>query len=70
MNPFVRQIVERCHVGDTNREVIRYVISRIKGKYKTFRKLPREQRKQLLRDAVQCHRENRDLYCYVMRGLK
>lgn len=31
-NPIVRQIVDRCHVGESNLAVIRYVISRAKPK--------------------------------------
>ena len=68
MSIIIRNIVGRCHVGDTNREVIRYVISRMKHGYQTFKTLPREQRKDFLRQIVQDHKDNRELYSYVMRG--
>jgi hypothetical protein len=68
MDPIVRQIVGRCHVRETYRWVIRYVISRMANGYQTFRSLPRKRRKDLLRSIVKCHRDNRKLYTRVMRG--
>ena len=62
----VRQIVGRCYVGDSNRRVIRYTVSRLKHKYQTFKAMPREQRRDLMRQVIQAHRENRGLYRRVM----
>lgn len=66
----VRQIVNRRHVGDSNRTVIRYFVSRLKQGYATWRTLPRAERKQWLQWIVAAHAENRGLYAYVMGGCR
>ena len=69
VHPIVRQIIDRdCHVSMRNREVIRHVISRLKDGYTAFRAMPREDRKELMRQCVQVHRENWELYRDVMSG--
>jgi hypothetical protein len=67
-HPIVRQIVNRCHVGESNRTVIRYVVSRLRHGYRTFHAMSREQRHLLMRDAIEVHRTNRDLYIRVTQG--
>jgi hypothetical protein len=63
----VSQIVDRCHVGQSNRAVIRYFISRLrKPTYQTWRKTPRAERRQWLTWVIQCHADNRKLYREVM----
>jgi hypothetical protein len=62
----VRQIVDRCHVADSDTHVIRYVISRLKNKYQTFAALPKDQRRNLMLASIQHHHENRQLYRRVM----
>lgn len=64
----VRTIVGRRHVGESNRSVIRYFVSRLKRGYRTWHALPRAERKQWLRWIIQAHTENRGLYNYVMNG--
>lgn len=64
----VRQIVGRCHVADSNRMVIKYVISRLKQGYKTYRSFPRSQRRLLLRQIIMQHAKNFDEYRFVMGG--
>ena len=67
MHPIVRQIIDRdCHVGISNRAVMRHVISRLKHGWETFRQMPRADRKELLRQCRDRHRENRELYVAVM----
>jgi hypothetical protein len=62
----IRQIVDRCHVGQSNRSVIKYFVSRLrKGAWKL---MPREDRKKYLRWVIQAHAENRSLYRMVMGG--
>ena len=69
VHPIIRQIIDRdCHVSMRNRAVIRHVISRLKDGYMTFRAMPHEDRKELMRQCVRVHRENRELYCDVMSG--
>lgn len=62
----IRMLVGRCHVGESNRSVIRYVKSRFKRG--AWRKLPRYRRKEIMREAIRCHAENRELYGAVMTG--
>jgi hypothetical protein len=64
----VEMIVGRCHVGESNRAVIRYFVSRLKRGYKTWRKMPRPERKQWLTWVIRAHAANRELYRYVMNG--
>lgn len=66
MNPIVRQIVDRQHVGDSNRDVIRAVHSALKSEGR--KKEHRELRKEMYRDAIKRHDENRGLYTKVMTG--
>ena len=62
----ISQIVDRCHVSDSNLSVIRYFRSRlVKG---SWRKLSRNQRRVMLRSVIDCHLLNRDLYRSVMLG--
>lgn len=64
----VHFLVNKCHVSMTNREVIKFIISKIKGKYKGWRALPRDRRKYIMRAAIQYHRENFEVYAIVMGG--
>ena len=64
----VNQIVDRCHVSETPRQVIRYFISRLKHKRKTWLGASREDRKVWLRLIVARHRENRALFRSVGGG--
>jgi acyl-CoA reductase-like NAD-dependent aldehyde dehydrogenase len=64
----VERIVGRCHVGDSDRRIIRYFISRLKKGYKTWAAAPVAERKQYLRWIIQAHRENQSLYRSVMTG--
>ena len=65
----IRQIVDRCHVGESNRAVIKYVISRLKQKYKTWATMPRGDRKTMMREIIRIHRTNRSLYNDAMGGI-
>jgi cytochrome c-type biogenesis protein CcmH/NrfF len=64
--PIVSQIVDRCYVGQSNRQVIRYFISRLKHGYRTWAKMPRNERRQWLVWVIACHADNRKLYREVM----
>ncbi len=66
-HPIVRQIINRdCHVSMTNRAVVKYVISKLKQKHKTFKTIPKEDRRRFIEDCIYIHTENRSLYRYVM----
>lgn len=64
----IGQIVGRCHVSDSDRRVIRYVIGRLRDGYGTFRAMSKGQRRRLLRESIRAHRKNQVLYAVVMRG--
>jgi hypothetical protein len=67
VHPILRQIIDRdCHVSESNRYVIRHVISKLRNGWQTFRKMPRSDRRFLMRQCIQQHRENRELYVAVM----
>jgi hypothetical protein len=69
MHPIVRQIIDRdCHVSLSHRAVMRHVISKLRHGWATFRQMPKADRKELLRQCVQAHRNNRELYRIVMSG--
>lgn len=63
----IRQIVGRCNVGMSNRQVIRYVISRLKHKESTFWALSKQDRRYMMETTIKEHKENRQLYHDVMR---
>ena len=65
----IRHIVGNLHVGMSYLAVVRYVISRLKNGYRTFKALPREDRRYLIETCIKEHKENRDLYNDVMRGV-
>jgi len=60
-------LIGRLHVSTTDREVIRFVRSKIRAE---IRRDPakREVRKQIYRDALDAHHRNQKLYRSVMRG--
>jgi len=68
VDPIIEQVVSRCHVGESNRAVIKYVISRLKCGRRTWTKLPRTIRRAAMLQAIAVHRANRQLYSDVMTG--
>jgi Fe-S cluster assembly scaffold protein SufB len=61
-------IVDRCHVGDSNMDVIRYFVSHMKEGHATWKALPRDVRREYLRDIIERHSDNRGLYVSVVSG--
>jgi hypothetical protein len=69
IHPIVRQIIDRdCHVGWSNRRVIRHVVSKLRDGQRTFRAMPREDRRTLLQQCIERHRQNWEEYVNVMGG--
>jgi len=66
----LRSIVNRCSVSASDRNVIRYVLSRLHKKYAAYRAMPRGTRRELLRMVIKAHAANRRLYARVMRGVR
>ena len=60
----VRNIVGRCHVGESNVEVIEYVQSRIKPSSWE------EHEKVLKRAIIAEHKANMKVYLHVMGGIR
>lgn len=63
----IRQIVNRCNVGDSNRKVIRYVISRLKNKEQTFWNMNKYDRKVFMKSVIKEHHLNKQMYNIVNR---
>ena len=61
-------LVGKCHVGESYLDVLRFVISKLKGGKATYRGLPRKDRRALVKAVFKAHCENRELYGYVMKG--
>jgi hypothetical protein len=68
IDPYIRQIVNRCHVSQSNLSVIKYVISRLKNKYKTWKALNRETRRKAMQQTIEAHKQNKNQYYKVMSG--
>lgn len=61
----IRMLVGRCHVSQTNREVVAYVAGLTS---KSWAALPGVDRRAIIRAIILEHRANRELYVAVMRG--
>jgi len=68
VDPIVQQIVNRCHVGQSNRQVTRYLISRMRHGWQTFQAMSKPERRELMKQIIAQHRANRKLYRAVMSG--
>ena len=67
VHPIIRQIINRdCHVAWSNRTVIKHVISKLKHGRRTYRAMPREDRRRFIKQCIKQHRENWELYRAVM----
>lgn len=61
----ITMIVDRCHLDDTFRQVIRSVVGSMREGHKTFRSLPKPDRRRLMEQAITRHRQNRFTYRMV-----
>jgi len=69
IHPIIRQIIDRdCHVAESNRKVIRHVISKLRNGMQTFQAMPRDDRRELMQQCIERHRQNREMYAAVMGG--
>lgn len=69
VHPIIRQIIDRdCHVATPSREVVRHVISKLKDGYKSYRAMPKADRRLLIEQCVSHHRDNFTEYVEVMSG--
>jgi acyl-CoA reductase-like NAD-dependent aldehyde dehydrogenase len=65
-HPIIRQILGRVHVGTRYVDAARTVIDALKHGKKTYRKMAREERREMLTQIFAQHRENREEYMAVM----
>ena len=66
LDPMIKMIVARRHVGDSNLTVIKYVVSRLKAGYQTYAELPTRKRRSMMKQIIGAHAANRKLYARVM----
>ena len=63
----VHMIVDKLHVGTSNRGVIKYLVSRMACGYKTYKAMSKASRRSMIRQALERHAYNQELYRYTMR---
>lgn len=68
VDPIIRNIVSRCHVSNTDQDVIRYVVSRLKDGWETYRSWPVWYRAGFIKQILRVHRANQSLYRRVVSG--
>lgn len=58
----VTVIVDRCHVGDSYRNVMRYLVSRLMHKERSYREMPKKDRRTLWNMVCKQHDKNRNVF--------
>ena len=62
----LRSIIARCHVADSQADVLKYAQSRLKKGH--WEKQTPEYQKAFAQACAELHEENRNLYTSVMKG--
>lgn len=71
VHPIIKQVIDRdCHVGESNLCVVRHVISKLRNGYRTFKEMPKRDRKLFIQQCLHHHRENLKTYVEVMSGFQ
>ena len=69
VHPIISQIINRdCHVGESNKTVVRHVISKLKHGIESFRKMTLDERTIFIDQCIFQHRYNYKEYVEVMSG--
>lgn len=68
IHPIIYQMVARCHVGDSNRKVLYYCVAGLREGLKGFLAMDKAARRRFMEQAIAAHKQNRELYDYVMKG--
>lgn len=63
----LRQVVARCHVSDSTKEVLTYAKSRLRKGF--WNKMTFRQKVNFAKFCKAAHLENRELYRSVMKGI-
>tara|TARA_R110000824_G_scaffold44703_23_gene129917 strand:- start:882 stop:1088 length:207 start_codon:yes stop_codon:yes gene_type:complete len=64
----IANIVGRRHVAESFPRVLRHVVSKLRGGIRSFRKMPRARRREIIKCVVDAHDANRYVYRHVMSG--
>jgi len=59
----IRMIIDNYHVSTSNKTIMRNFYDRMKGKLYLYN---RELRREVYQCALECHKQNRELYSFVM----
>jgi hypothetical protein len=71
VHPIISQIIDRdCHVGQSDGDVLKHVVGKLRHGLVTFRLLKPEDQERFAQDCLIQHRGNQDLYRQVMQGLR
>ena len=69
VHPIFSQIINRdCHVGESNKTVVRHVIAKLKHGIESFRKMTLDERTSFIEQCISQHRYNYREYVEVMSG--
>lgn len=69
VDPIIKMIIDRdCHVNLSNKEVIKHVISKMYNGYNSFKEMEKEDRRKFMKMCIHHHKENIELFNFVMRG--
>ena len=71
VHPIIRQIIDRdCHVAESNRNVVRHVVSKLRYGYESLRAMSKADRRKFIEQCVVHHRRNYKEYVEVMSGFR
>lgn len=71
VHPIIRQIIDRdCHVGESNRNVVRHVVSKLRNGYESLRAMSKADRRKFIEQCVAHHHRNYKEYVEVMSGFR
>ncbi len=71
IHPIIRQIIDRdCHVGESNRNVVRHVVSKLRKGVESFRGMSKADRRKFIEQCVTQHSGNYRQYVEVMSGFR
>ena len=71
VHPIIKQIIDRdCHVGESNRNVVLHVISKLAKGHQSFQAMTAEDRQEFVEQCLIQHRRNQQLYQEVMSGFR
>jgi hypothetical protein len=71
VHAIIRQIIDRdCHVSESNSNVVRHVISKLRDGYETFRAMSKVERRKFIEQCVEHHGRNYKEYVEVMSGFR